>query len=169
MRILTTAILASGLMLGSANLATAQLGGLKDLATDAATDAAKDKASGVLGGSSSGLLGNSSIGDAASGVLGNSEPGSITSSQLSGQESLTAGKVLLGGGSTTDAAIAVGRSRLESRGKEFISGQVENPGSLLGGEAPAPAPSYSAPAIACPAGTQAQADGTCMVTGDWGG
>ena len=62
MRILTSVLLGAGLMLGTASVAHAQLGSLKDLATKAATDAATDR---------------------AKDVIQNSEPGSITSSDLS--------------------------------------------------------------------------------------
>ena len=162
MRILTSAILGAGLMLGSASVAHAQLGNLKDLATEKATDIAKDK---------------------AADVITNSAPGSITSPDLSTGETITAGKVLLGGGSTTDAAIAVGRSRVESRVNDQVEKAKSDPASfgssILGNNTPDPVqeapvqstPTVTAPApvISCPAGTTAQPNGTCMVTGNWGG
>ena len=159
MRILTSALLGAGLMLGTASVAHAQLGSLKDLATKAATDAATDR---------------------AKDVIQNSEPGSITSSDLSTSESLTVGKTLLGGGSVTDAAVAVGRSRVETRVNDQVEKVKSDPASfgsgLLGNNAPAEqapvqnAPTVTAPtpAISCPAGTTAQPNGTCMITGSWG-
>ena len=162
MRILTSTIIGAGLMFGTATLAQAQLGGLKDIATKAATDRAKD-------------------------VATSSAPGSITSTDLSTSETITAGKVILGGGSTTDAAIAVGRSRIESRVNDQVEKATSDPASfgssLLGNraETPAAAPAQpapvqsgtivttpAAPAVSCPAGTTAQPNGTCMVTGNWG-
>ena len=167
----------------------------------------RDRASGVVTGQASGLLGNS---------VGSSAPGSLTSTTLSGSESLEAGKVILGGGSTTDAAVAVGRSRVNSQiggitggntGKSRLSGITSQGasgglpgissgtsglGGLVGGGAssglggivgggsgflgkPVDFPVESGgttatavPAISCPTGTTAQADGTCMITGNYG-
>ena len=194
MRILTTALLSAGLMMGTASIAHAQLGALKDAASKAATDAAKDKASGLLGTSApapsplesatSGLLGNnastSGLGNVASGVAGNSTLGSITSSDLSGDETLTAGKILLGGGSTTDVATTIAKDRAKAQGKDLLNQQIGSVAGSLGSgtqyeEAPAATQgsgtSYQAPAAAvnCPSGTTAQADGSCMITGNWGG
>ena len=208
MRLLTTAILTSTLVLGTAGIANAQLGGLKDLATDAAKGAVTDKASGALGGSAlGGVTGGSSLGDLG-GVAGKLPGGS-----LSGSESLTAGKVLLKGGSKTDALMAVGKERanglvsgqtdgLKDKASGIVNKQVGKYGSgtaapttSYGSGTPAaaaPAPAYgsgtpaatesygsgssstatstpSAPTVSCPSGTKAQADGTCMVTGNWGG
>ena len=212
MRIITTAILATGLIFGTAGLAHAQLGGLlkkqaQGSVVDQAKNAATSQASGVVTGQASGLLGNS---------VGSSAPGSLTSTTLSGSESLEAGKVILGGGSTTDAAVAVGRSRVNSQiggitggntgqsrlsgitsqgasgGLPGISSGTSGLGGLVGGGAssglggivgggsgflgkPVDFPVESGgttatavPAISCPTGTTAQADGTCMITGNYG-
>ena len=116
MRIITTAVLASGLVLGTAGLAHAQLGGL--LGGDKATGSVLGQAGGVVTGqSSSGVLGQAPgvLGNGIGSGIGSSAPGSLTSSTLSGSETITAGKVILGGGSTTDAAVAVGRSRVNSQ------------------------------------------------------
>ena len=236
MRIITTAILATGLIFGTAGLAHAQLGGLlkkqaQGSVVDQAKNAATSQASGVVTGQASGLLGNS---------VSSSAPGSLTSTTLSGSESLEAGKVILGGGSTTDAAVAVGRSRVNSQiggitggntgqsrlsgitsqgasgGLPGISSGTSGLGGLVGGGAssglggivgggsssglgglvgggassglggivgggsgflgkPVDFPVESGgttatavPAISCPTGTTAQADGTCMITGNYG-
>ena len=145
MRILTTAILATGLMFGTAGLADAQLGGLLsggDKATGSILNQVTGQSSsGVLGQATS-QIGGSVLGQAsgASGLLGNSAPGSLTSSTLSGSETITAGKVLLGGGSTTDVAVAVGRSRVNSQISGITGGSSSSSGlgGLVGGGSSSP-------------------------------
>ena len=208
MRIFTSALLASALVLGTASMASAQLGKLKDLATDAAKDAATDRAKDAvanqagssLGGSSlGGLTGGSSLGKSAlGGITGGSSLGGLggvagsAAGSLSTQDQITGAKVLLGGGSKTDAAIAIGKNRA----KDLVTDQVgkgqthtiiqkgtaaygsgTKAKESYGSGTPAPAESYgsgtSAPAttptVNCPSGTKAQPDGTCMITGNWGG
>ena len=216
MRLLTTAFLASTLALGTAGIASAQLGNLKDLATDAAKDAAmdkaKDQAGSALGGSAlGGLTGGSALGgltggSALGGLTGGSALGGVAGSaagSLSTQEQITGAKVLLNGGSKTDAAIAIGKDRAEglvkdqmskgqthtiiqkgtaaygsgTKAKESYGSGTPAPAESYGSGTPAPAESYgsgtSAPAttttLNCPSGTKAQPDGTCMITGNWGG
>ena len=234
MRLLTTAFLASTLALGTAGIASAQLGNLKDLATDAAKDAAMDKAKdlaadqagsalggsalggsalgGLTGGSAlGGLTGGSALGgltggSALGGLTGGSALGGVAGSaagSLSTQEQITGAKVLLNGGSKTDAAIAIGKDRAEglvkdqmskgqthtiiqkgtaaygsgTKAKESYGSGTPAPAQSYGSGTPAPAESYgsgtSAPAttttLNCPSGTKAQPDGTCMITGNWGG
>ena len=216
MRLLTTAFLASTLALGTAGIASAQLGNLKDLATDAAKDAAmdkaKDQAGSALGGSAlGGLTGGSALGgltggSALGGLTGGSALGGVAGSaagSLSTQEQITGAKVLLNGGSKTDAAIAIGKDRAEglvkdqmskgqshtiiqkgtaaygsgTKAKESYGSGTAAPAQSYGSGTPAPAESYgsgtSAPAttttLNCPSGTKAQPDGTCMITGNWGG
>ena len=236
MRLLTTAFLASTLALGTAGIASAQLGNLKDLATDAAKDAAMDKAKDLaadqagsalggsaLGGSAlGGLTGGSALGgltggSALGGLTGGSALGGVAGSaagSLSTQEQITGAKVLLNGGSKTDAAIAIGKDRAEglvkdqmskgqshtiiqkgtaaygsgTKAKESYGSGTAAPAQSYGSGTPAPAQSYgsgtpapaesygsgtSAPAttptVNCPSGTKAQPDGTCMITGNWGG
>ena len=231
MRLLTTAFLASTLALGTAGIASAQLGNLKDLATDAAKDAAMDKAKDLaadqagsaLGGSAlGGLTGGSALGgltggSALGGLTGGSALGGVAGSaagSLSTQEQITGAKVLLNGGSKTDAAIAIGKDRAEglvkdqmskgqthtiiqkgtaaygsgTKAKESYGSGTPAPAESYGSGTPAPAESYgsgtpapaesygsgtSAPAttttLNCPSGTKAQPDGTCMITGNWGG
>jgi len=121
MRILMTTILASGLLFGTAGIANAQLDFLKDKAQETVAGQVTGQVSGQVSGQASGLLGNSGS-------------GSLTSSQLSTSETITAGKVLLGGGSTSDAAIAVGRSRVESRSQDLLGSQLGNvTGGVIGG------------------------------------
>ena len=227
MRIFTSALLASALVLGTASMASAQLGKLKDLATDAAKDAATDRAKDAvanqagssLGGSSlGGLTGGSSLGKSAlGGLTGGSALGGVAGSaagSLSTQEQITGAKVLLNGGSKTDAAIAIAKDRAEglvkdqmskgqthtiiqkgtaaygsgTKAKESYGSGTPAPAQSYGSGTPAPAQSYgsgtpapaesygsgtSAPAttttLNCPSGTKAQPDGTCMITGNWGG
>ena len=134
MRLLTTAFLASTLALGTAGIASAQLGNLKDLATDAAKDAAMDKAKDLaadqagsaLGGSALGgsALGGLTGGSALGGLTGGSALGGVAGSaagSLSTQEQITGAKVLLNGGSKTDAAIAIGKDRAEGLVKDQMS------------------------------------------------
>ena len=198
MRIFTTALLSAGLMLGTASLAQAQLGDLKDAATKAATDAVKDKMLGETAAPQPKGI-STPLGDVSTDALGDTGLGSITSTDLSTDETITAGKVLLGGGSTTDVAKKIGTDRAKARGEELLNEQVNSAAQSFGsGKSYEAAPaethgsgtsyetapvqsqgsgtSYqSAPvqapaaAINCPSGTKAQADGTCMVTGNWGG
>ena len=211
MRLLTTAFLASTLALGTAGIASAQLGNLKDLATDAAKDAAMDKAKDLAADQAGSALGGSALGgltggSALGGLTGGSALGGVVGSaagSLSTQEQITGAKVLLNGGSKTDAAIAIGKDRAEGLAKDQMSkGQSHTiiqkgtgaygsgtkakesygsgtaaPAQSYGSGTPAPAESYgsgtSAPAttttLNCPSGTKAQPDGTCMITGNWGG
>ena len=144
MRILITTILATGLIFGTAGLAHAQLGGLlsgEDKATGSILNQVTGQSSsGVLGQATS-QIGGSVLGQAsgASGLLGNSAPGSLTSSTLSGSETITAGKVLLGGGSTTDVAVAVGRSRVNSQISGITGGSSSSGlGGFVGGGSSSP-------------------------------
>lgn len=211
MRLLTTAFLASTLALGTAGIASAQLGNLKDLATDAAKDAAMDKAKDLAADQAGSALGGSALGgltggSALGGLTGGSALGGVVGSaagSLSTQEQITGAKVLLNGGSKTDAAIAIGKDRAEglvkdqmskgqthtiiqkgtaaygsgTKAKESYGSGTPAPAQSYGSGTPAPAESYgsgtSAPAttttLNCPSGTKAQPDGTCMITGNWGG
>ena len=222
MRLLTTAFLASTLALGTAGIASAQLGNLKDLATDAAKDAAMDKAKDLAADQAGSALGGSALGgltggSALGGLTGGSALGGVAGSaagSLSTQEQITGAKVLLNGGSKTDAAIAIGKDRAEglvkdqmskgqthtiiqkgtaaygsgTKAKESYGSGTPAPAQSYGSGTPAPAESYgsgtpapaesygsgtSAPAttttLNCPSGTKAQPDGTCMITGNWGG
>ena len=211
MRLLTTAFLASTLALGTAGIASAQLGNLKDLATDAAKDAAMDKAKDLAADQAGSALGGSALGgltggSALGGLTGGSALGGVAGSaagSLSTQEQITGAKVLLNGGSKTDAAIAIGKDRAEglvkdqmskgqthtiiqkgtaaygsgTKAKESYGSGTPAPAESYGSGTPAPAESYgsgtSAPAttttLNCPSGTKAQPDGTCMITGNWGG
>ena len=211
MRLLTTAFLASTLALGTAGIASAQLGNLKDLATDAAKDAAMDKAKDLAADQAGSALGGSALGgltggSALGGLTGGSALGGVAGSaagSLSTQEQITGAKVLLNGGSKTDAAIAIAKDRAEglvkdqmskgqthtiiqkgtaaygsgTKAKESYGSGTPAPAQSYGSGTAAPAESYgsgtSAPAttttLNCPSGTKAQPDGTCMITGNWGG
>ena len=191
MRLLTTAFLASTLALGTAGIASAQLGNLKDLATDAAKDAAMDKAKDLAADQAGSALGGSALG----GLTGGSALGGVAGSAagaLSTQDKITGAKVLLNGGSKTDAAITIAKDRAEGLVKDQMSkgqthtiiqkgtaayGSGTKAKESYGSGTPAPAESYgsgtSAPAttttLNCPSGTKAQPDGTCMITGNWAG
>ena len=179
MRIFTSALLASALVLGTASMASAQLGKLKDLATDAAKDAATDRAKDAVANQAGSSLGGSSLG----GITGGSSLGGLggvagsAAGSLSTQDQITGAKVLLGGGSKTDAAIAIGKNRA----KDLVTDQVgkgqthtiiQKGSGSYGSGTPAPTQSYgngtSVPAptttVNCPSGTKAQPDGCLLYT-----
>lgn len=189
MSILKTTLVTTALIFGSTTTVFAQsaiLDQAKDVVVDKGVDIAKDKATSSLpsvGGSS--LPGVGSLGGSLPSVGGSSLPsvgglGGITDTSLSSGESITAGKVLLKGGSKEDAAIAVAKDRGKNKLKDFGSSTVygtaptttELGSDTVYGTAPttttAPAPSApAAAAINCPYGTTAQPNGTCMITGDY--
>lgn len=205
MRLFTSTLIASALVLGTASMASAQLGNLKDLATDAAKDAATDRAKGAIANQAGSSLGGSALG----GITGGSSLGGLggvagsAAGSLSTQDKITGAKVLLNGGSQTDAAIAIGKDRARGLVTDQVSkgqthtiiqkgtaayGSGTKAKESYGSGTPAPAQSYgsgtlaptqsygsgaSAPAatttVNCPSGTKAQPDGTCMITGNWGG
>jgi len=90
---------------------------------------------------------------------------------MDGQDAMTAGKVMMEGGSKEDAMMAVTKDKTKDvvmdkadrmMKKEMMqSGTVKSAPSYGSGSA---APVAS---INCPSGTKAQANGTCMVTGDY--
>ena len=126
--IATLATLSLAAMLGTP--ANAQsVGALKDIAQSQA----QSKASSSIGGSSLGNLtgGSNSLGSLGGITGGSTSLGSLggvtggAADSFSNKEKLTAGKVLLGGGSKTDVGVAVGKSRakdsLKGRAGSFIN------------------------------------------------
>jgi len=191
MKLLTSTFMASALILGAASMATAQ-DSMKekatDIAVDKATDMAKDKATDIAGEKAGQMvepaakvgkhmMKGDSAKDAAMKV-GKSEVKSMAKEQvledgvsMDGQDAMTAGKVMMEGGSKEDAMMAVTKDKTKDvvmdkadkmMKKEMMqSGTVKSAPSYGSGSA-APAAS-----INCPSGTKAQANGTCMVTGDY--
>lgn len=171
MSILKTTLVTTALIFGSTTTVFAQsaiLDQAKDVVVDKGVDIAKDKATSSL----------PSVGGSSLPSVGGL--GGITDTSLSSGESITAGKVLLKGGSKEDAAIAVAKDRGKNKLKDFGSSTVygtaptttELGSDTVYGTAPttttAPAPSApAAAAINCPYGTTAQPNGTCMITGDY--
>lgn len=176
MSILKTTLVTTALIFGSTTTVFAQsaiLDKAKDAVVDKGVDIAKDKATSSLpgvGGSSLPSVGGSSL-------PGVGSLGGVTDTSLSSGESITAGKVLLKGGSKEDAAIAVakqrGKNKLKDLGSSTVYGTAptatELGSSTVYETAPTTttAPSAPAAAISCPTGTTAQPDGTCMITGDY--
>jgi len=169
----------------------------KNMAVDQATDMAKDKAKDMVGDKAAkmvdpaakvgkNMMKGDNMKDAAM-KAGQSEAKSYGSGAVAGEaaksmdakDAMTAGKVMMKGGSKEDAAMAVAKDKAKDAmmdkadgmmKKEMMhSGTVKSAPSYGSGTA-APAAAPAAPAAAtlnCPSGTTAQANGTCMVTGDY--
>jgi len=101
---------------------------------------------------------------------------------MDSQDSIIAGKVMMEGGSKEDAMMAVAKDKTKDvvmdkadsmMKKEMMqSGTVKSAPAMqksYGSGTPAATTTASVPAasINCPSGTTAQANGTCMVTGDY--
>lgn len=193
MSILKATLVTTALVLGSATTVFAQdamMDKAKDMAVDKGVDMAKEKAMGVVGDDKTqyvdpaakvgkDMLKGSSAKDAVMGAAtsgGTSAAqgvslGGVTDTSLNADEAVTASKVIMKGGSKEDAAMAIAKERGKNKLKDFGSSTVYG-----ATETTAPtttAPEMSAPAapaamaINCPSGTTAQADGTCMITGDY--
>ena len=229
MNILKTAFMTTALVLGTASAAFAQDAmpdKAKDMAVDKATSMAKDKAKEAVGDDKAQYINpaakvgkNMLKGDSAKdavvkmgtseakgavmggAVMGGDSVGGMTSTTLSTDESITAGKVILNGGSTEDAAMAVAKKRAKDHmmdkaegmmAKEIGSSTVvmddavvesstvvaTDPSGVIAPvqatvtttttpAAVAPMAAPAAIAVNCPAGTTAQADGSCMITGNY--
>lgn len=174
--------------------AAAQLGGLTDKAKDAAVDTVLDKATpqdAITGGSV--IFKGGSREDAAvaivknraeskvEGVVGD-RVGGITGGSSGGIAGQVGGVV--SGGAPSSATIyneAKGSATTYQEPKPQGSSTVYSDGAkgsattYSGQGSQGSAPTYSAPAattgapVNCPAGTTAQPNGTCMITGNWGG
>lgn len=150
-------------------------GGSKE---DAAMAVVKGKAENAVQGKADGLTGGlleTDKSDATSLLNGQSLGGgaALATQSMSTEDKLTAGKVLLKGGSKEDAAMAVVKGKTENAVKDKADSMMKEQliqGGTIKSAAPLSAPAVSAPsvpAINCPYGTTAQANGTCMVTGDY--
>ena len=89
--------------------------------------------------------------------------------KMDGDDMMTAGKVMMKGGSAEDAAMAVAKENAKDavmgKAKGMVKDQMMHQGTIK-----TAAPMSSAPAavtVNCPSGTTAQANGTCMITGDY--
>lgn len=131
--------------------------GVDDLSKDGLMDAGKeiamDKAKGSATTFTDGVsVGGVSAGDVASGV------GAVSSGGVVGAAK----------GSATSYAKDKAPSSAKTYGSAVISKSGATPSSATTYPAPA-ATTTALPPVNCPSGTTAQADGTCMVTGNWGG
>ena len=151
MSILKATLMSAAFVLGSASVAYAQdsmTDKAKDMAVDKATDMAKDKAKDAVGEKASGMVDpaakmgknmmkGDSLKDAAmkmgtsevksmgnASVVGGTDVGGMTDTSLSGDEAMTAGKVIMGGGSTEDAAMAVAKKRAKDQMMDKAEGMI---------------------------------------------
>ncbi|MEP3888928.1 MAG: hypothetical protein ABJN69_00595 [Hellea sp.] len=190
MTLLKSTLMASALILGTASASFAQdalTDKAKDMAVDKATDMAKDEAKKHMGKTGEQavkagehMMKGDSAKDAAMKV-GTSEAKSMAKDQIMGDtmmtekgtmdggDMMTAGKVMVKGGSAEDAAMAVAKENAKDavmgKAKGMMKDQMVHQGTIK-----TAAPMTSAPAavtVNCPAGTTAQANGTCMITGDY--
>ncbi len=189
MNILKSTLLASALILGTASASFAQdamtdkaksmaTEKAKDMATDKAKEMAGDKANMVDPAMKAGeqMMKGDSLKDAAM-KAGQSEvktmmTGKVTGDtimtekgKMDGEDMMTAGKVMIKGGSAEDAAMAVAKDNAKDvmmdKAEGMMKGKMMHQGTV---KSVAPA---AAVTINCPAGTTAQANGTCMITGDY--
>lgn len=204
---LTTALIlgSAGAVIAPAAMAQeAVMDKAKDMAIDKGVDVAKDKAAATMGDNNAQyidpaakvgkdmLKGNSAknavIGAATSEAKGTAMGGvesggmgnGITDTTLSSGEAVTAGKVMMKGGSAQEAATAVAKQRTKDQFMNKAEGMITKE---LGGKAVAAPIAVQAPSnpngfamapaapqtvvVNCPAGTTAQGDGSCMITGDY--
>ena len=219
MKLLKTTLIASALILGTGSMALAQTSygsgtKAKDAVVDKATDIAKDKAKDVVGDKAGAFVdpavkaGENMIkGDSVKDAVikaGTSEAKSYGSGGVAGEaaksmdakDTVTAGKVLIKGGSKEEAALAVAKDNakdammdkadglLKDKATSYGSGTkdamkdkaepygsgtgtIKSSAPAYGSGTTAPASAPAATTINCPSGTTAQADGTCMVTGNY--
>jgi len=163
----------------------------KDKAKDKATDMAGEKAGQMVEPAAKvgkHMMKGDSAKDAAMKV-GKSEVKSMAKEKvmkdgvsMDSQDSITAGKVMMEGGSKEDAMMAVAKDKTKDvvmdKADSMMKKEMMQSGTVK--SAPAMQKSYgsgtpaatttapvSAGSINCPSGTTAQANGTCMVTGDY--
>ena len=162
-----------------------KMGATGHMATDKAIDMGADMAKGK------------SMKDAATGaVMGGAKSEAKSMMQgdtmltekgkMDGDDMMTAGKVMMKGGTAEDAAMAVAKEnakdamthnakKMMKKGMGQHEGTVKSAPMMDGKEGgngmtmsePMAAPAPSLPPINCPAGTTAQPNGTCMITGDY--
>lgn len=137
---------------------------MKDAAKGAVMDSGKSTVksdSGLMGT----VLGSSAGTDMAKDAVGS----------MSTDEKMKAGKIMLKGGSAKEAATAVAKDRAKDKmmntAKGMLTKEMSRGTASTMETAPiietAPAP--TAVMVNCPAGTTAQPNGTCMITGDYDG
>ena len=112
---------------------------------DAAMAVAKDNAEGMVTDKASDIMTDNVVGDKMLTEKG----------KMDGEDMVTAGKVMMSGGSAAEAAKAVA--------KDNAKNLMMNQGTVKSVAPMTPV----APSINCPYGTTAQANGTCMITGDY--
>lgn len=166
----------------------------KEVAVDKATDMAKDKAKDMVGDKAGAMVDpamkageHMMKGDSAKDAMmkaGQSEVKSYGSGAVTGEaaksmdakDAMTAGKVMMNGGSKEEAAMAVAKDNAKDAmmdkadsmmKKEMMQGGTIKSAPSYGSGTAAPAPAPAIPVLNCPAGTTAQANGTCMVTGNY--
>lgn len=190
MKLLTSTLMASALIFGTATVSFAQdamTDKAKDMAVDKAKDMAKDEAKKHMGttgehavDAGAHMMKGDSAKDAAMKV-GKSEAKNMAKDKLMGEgasmatksmdsdDMMTAGKVMMKGGSKEDAAMAVAKDKAKDAVMGKAEGMVKDK-MMHQGTIKTSAPTVTAPAavtVNCPAGTTAQANGTCMITGDY--
>lgn len=211
----TTVLMTTALVLGTASASFADHHGkkkMKDMAVDEAAKRVEQPVKGAVGetmGDASidmakDMAKGDSMKDAAMGTvtdMGKSEMGaSDVASGMSTNDAMTAGGVMLKGGSVQDAGVAVAKDRMKTKAKGMATDMVmekmsNDDGSMIDGRVksasdtdmmktttmtapspvmadpvmtkPAAAPVTTMAPVNCPAGTTAQPDGSCMITGDY--
>lgn len=135
-------------------------------AKDAAMDSGKSTVKDSIGMKSPSVTGNINIGGTAVGGAAGIASGVMNNTTT--DEKIKAGKIMLKGGSKEDAAMAIAKDRAKDsmmgKAKSLMSAPVAAPAPLS-----APAPVVTTTVVNCPAGTTAQDNGTCMITGDYQG
>ena len=89
--------------------------------------------------------------------------------KMDGDDMMTAGKVMIKGGSAEDAAMAVAKDNAKDAMMGEAKGMVKDH-MMHQGTIKTAAPTIAASTavtVNCPSGTTAQANGTCMITGDY--
>jgi len=193
MTFLKSTLMASALILGTATATLAQesmADKAKDMAVDKATDMAKDKAKDMAG-ETAGKMVDPAMkagkhmmkGDSAKDAVmkaGQSEMKSMAKdtvmgegASMDGKDAMTAGKVMMQGGSKEDAAMAVAKDKAKDavmgKAEGMMKDKMMHSGTIKSAPAVTAPTTMTAPVptINCPAGTTAQANGTCMITGDY--
>lgn len=125
---------------------------------DAAMAVAKDNAKDAMMKKASGIMTDNVVGDKMLTEKG----------KMDGQDMVTAGKVMMQGGSAADAAKAVAKDNAKDLMMDKADSMMKSE-MMPQGTVKSVAPTMTAPAVAinCPAGTTAQANGTCMITGNY--
>ena len=144
----------------------------KDAAMDAAMDSGKSSASDSLG-LNVPSIGGTSLGGAALGGTTGLATSAVKNTTT--DEKIKAGKILLKGGSKEDAAMAIAKDRakdsLMDKAKGLVSTQAGSMTDKSKTSLPMAdtAPVATTTVVNCPAGTTAQSNGTCMITGNYQG